>query len=196
MAVLLCASACSEGEAALGPAGSLGTAPTTTSTTARIIDPAVIPEDLADIDEAYVQVVVDALFEVDAKATEIFVETQEVDEDAVDILRGIYLPEEVERQVNIWEQDLALRSDELLVGVLHNDVQRVIDVTEDCVYVEVRTDYSDVTTRDAPLRSIYLGLTPKIDGDDSQQVNPTSWMLFMDGLDEDESEPENPCAGR
>ena len=193
MAVLLCASACSEGEAALGPAGSLGTAPTTTSTTAREIDPAVIPDDLADIDEAYVQVVVDALFEVDAKATEIFVETKRLEPAAIDILRGIYLPEEVDRQIYFWEQDLALRSDELLPGVLHNDVQRVIDVTEDCVYVEVESDYSEVTRRDAPPSLNYLGLTPRIEGDDPAGLNPTKWMMFMDGIELDGSEPKNPC---
>jgi hypothetical protein len=195
VAVLLCASACSEGEAALGPAGSLGTAPTTTSTTAREIDPAVIPDDLADIDEAYVQVVVDALFEVDAKATKIFVETQEVDEDAVDILRGIYVSDEVDRQIYIWSQDLTLRGNELLPGVLHNDVVRVIEVSENCVYVEVESDYSDVTSREAPLKSNYLGLTPKIDGDDPEGLNPTGWIMFMNGVEPDGSEPKNPCAG-
>jgi hypothetical protein len=140
--------------------------------------------------------VVDALFEVDAKATKIFVETNRLEREAIDYLRAIYLPEEVDRQVNIWGQDLALRGDELLVGTLHNDVQRVIDVEEDCVYVEVESDYSATTTREAPQRKIYLGLTPKVEGDDTERVNPTAWMLFMDGLNADGSEPENPCADR
>ena len=195
MAVLLCASACSEGEAALGPAGSLGTAPATPSTTAREIDPAVIPDDLADIDEAYVQVVVDALFEVDAKATEIFVETQEVDEDAVDILGAIYVPDEVERQVYIWGQDLTMGGDELLPGVLHNEVTRVVDVTENCVYVEVESGYSDVLSREVLLSFNYLGLTPKREGDDPQGLNQTAWMMFMNAVEPDGSEPKNPCAG-
>jgi hypothetical protein len=43
--------------------------------TSRAIDVATIPADPAQIDEAYVQAVVDTLFEVDAKATKIFVET-------------------------------------------------------------------------------------------------------------------------
>lgn len=185
--------ACSGGEAALGPAGTVSAAPSTTPTTVRPVDPAVIPEDPADIDEAYVQAVVDALFAVDAKATEIFVETKLLDREAIDILRAIYVPEEVDRQVNIWGHDLALRSDELLAGVLHNDVQRVIDVAEDCVYVEVESDYSEVTTREAPLAMNYLGLTPKVNGDGPEGPNPTAWMMFMNAVNPDGSEPANPC---
>jgi hypothetical protein len=174
----------------------VGPPPTTTSTTARPIDPAVIPTDPADIDEAYVQAVVDALFKVDAKATEIFVETQRLEPEAIEYLRAIYVPEEVDRQINIWGQDLALRGDELLVGTLGNDVQRVIDVKSDCVYVEVRRDYSATTTRKSEKRSTYLGFTPKVEADDSERLNPTTWMMFMDGLNADGSEPDNPCADR
>ena len=62
--------------------------------------------------------------------------------------------------------------------------------------MEVQRDYSMTTSRDAPERAMYLGLTPKLQGDDPNHVNPTAWMLFMDGLNADGTEPENPCAGR
>jgi hypothetical protein len=191
------AGACRSGDDEdLGPAATIGPGPTTTSTIARPVDVAVIPDDPAEIDEAYVQAVVDALFAVDAQAGQIFVETRQLDEEAIDILRSIYVPEELDRQVNIWGQDLALRGDQLLPGTLHNDVQRVIDVAVDCVYAEVLRDYSDTTTREAPAREIYLGLTPKLEGEDQAARNETAWMLFMDGLNPDESEPKNPCADR
>jgi hypothetical protein len=194
--MLLAAGACSGGGEALGPAGAVGPPPTTTSTTARPIDPAVIPTDPADIDEAYVQVVVDALFEVDAKATEIFVETRRLEPAAIEYLRAIYVPEEVDRQINIWGQTLARGSETLLPGVLENDVTRVIDLTEDCVYVEVIRDYSQTTTRDVTPGIVYLGLTPKGREDDPEEQNSSAWVLFMDGLNVDGSQPENPCVGR
>jgi hypothetical protein len=197
LAVAALAGACGSGDDEdLGPAATIGPGPTTTSTTARPVDVAVIPDDPAEIDEAYVQAVVDALFAVDAQATKIFVETQRLDEEAIDILRSIYVPEELDRQVNIWGQDLALRGDELLPGTLHNDVQEVLDVADDCVYVAVESDYSDVSIRGASLSVNYLGLTPKIEDDDPEGLNPTGWMLFMNGLNLDGSQPENPCQGR
>ncbi|CAN5121981.1 hypothetical protein BH24ACT1_BH24ACT1_06280 [soil metagenome] len=193
LAALLGLAACSDGEEALGPAGTVGAAPTTTPTSLRTVDPAVIPEDPADIDEAYVQAVVDALFAVDAQATKIFVETKTLDEEAIEILRAIYLPEEVDSQVNSWGQALALRSDNLLPGELGNRVQRVIDSSDDCVYLEVLRDYSRTTKRLVEPARIYLGLTPKVENDDPGGLNPTAWMLFMNGLNPDGSEPENPC---
>lgn len=79
-----------------------------------------------------------------------------------------------------------------------NDVQQVIDVRPDCVYVEVEVevDYSDVTTNPRGRLHNYLGLTPKIDSDDPQGRNPTAWMLFMNAVNLDGSQPENPCEGR
>ncbi|MDQ3353224.1 MAG: hypothetical protein M3507_01835 [Actinomycetota bacterium] len=68
---------------------------------------------------------VDALYAVDAQATKIFVETKELDERAIDILRSIYLPEELDRQVDSWFQTLAQGSDTLVSGALGNDVQRL-----------------------------------------------------------------------
>ncbi len=108
--VALVAGACSGGQSDLGPSATLGTAPTT-SPSERVIDPRVIPADPADIDEAYVQAVVDALFEIDAKATKIYVETKDVtNKEAAAYLRAIYVPEEFDRQINLWFHDLALRS--------------------------------------------------------------------------------------
>ncbi len=197
LAVAALAGACGSGDDEdLGPAATIGPGPTTTSTTARPVDVAVIPDDQAEIDEAYVQAVVDALFAVDAQATKIFVETQRLDEEAIDILRSIYVPEELDRQVNIWFQSLAQGSENLLSGSLKNDVQRIIDVAEDCVYVEVESDYSETTKRHVPLAINYLGLTPKEGTDDPEKLNPTTWMMFMDGVNLDGSEPENPCEGR
>ena len=197
LGVLLTLPACSAGGGEeLGPAGTLGTVPTTTTTAPEAVDPAVIPDDPADIDEDYLQAVVDALFAVDAQAAKIFIETKKVDERAVDILRAVHVPDEHARQVNIWTVSLAERADLLLPGTLGNDVQRVIDVRPDCVYLEVLRDYSETTTLDVPRQQVYLGLTPKIEGDDPNGMNPTAWMIFMNGLDDDDSEPENPCEGR
>ncbi len=191
----MAATTCSpSGNEALPPTATLGPEPTTTAVAVEAPpDPSVIPDDPADIDEDYVQAVVDALFAVDAKATEIFVNTRELDEAGIAYLEAIYVPEELNRQVDIWSQDLDQRSEELLPGMLNNDVQRIIDVTSDCVYVAVRRDYSETTTRLSPGNDVYLGLTPKLKEDDPLAENSTAWMLFMDGLNPDGSQPENPC---
>jgi hypothetical protein len=196
LAILLVAGACSGGGEALGPAGAVGSPPTVTSTTARLVDPAVIPTDPADIDEAYVQAVVDALFEVDAKATTIFLETQAPEQRAIEYLRAIYLQEELDQQVDVWFQSLARGTETLIPGKLENDVTRLIGKTDDCVYLEVEVDFSATTTRDVGSSINYLGLTPKRVNDDPSNLNPTAWMLFSDGVNLDGSEPENPCAGR
>ncbi|HEV2811445.1 MAG TPA: hypothetical protein VGV93_13735 [Acidimicrobiales bacterium] len=196
MTALLGAAGCNGGEEALGPSGTVGTSPTTTPTTLRPIDPAVIPENPADINEAYVQAVVDALFAVDAQATKTFVETRRLEAEAIDVLGAIYVPEEVDREVNAWGQTFARGSETLLAGALSNEVRRVLSVAEDCIYVEVLRDYSETTTRPVTPGTLYLGLTPKQDGDDPTSLNPTPWMIFMDGLNPDGSQPENPCESR
>ena len=192
---LLGLAGCDGGEEALGPAGTVGTAPTTTPTTLRPIDPSVIPEDPADIDEAYVQAVVDALFAVDAQATKIFVETKAPDERAFSYLQAIYVEEEFQQQANGWLQALALRSDQLLPGALVHDVQEVLGKSDDCVFVRVERDFSGTTSNDAPPSSTYLGITPKIEGDDPESLNPTAWMIFNDSISPDGPETRNPCDG-
>ncbi|HEV2071506.1 MAG TPA: hypothetical protein VGR26_17090 [Acidimicrobiales bacterium] len=168
-----------------------------TSSTEPAPDPAVIPDDPAEIDEEYVQAVLDELFAVEAKAGEIFIATRTLDERAMEYLEAIYIGEELEQQKNVWFQDLALRADELRPGVRRTDVQRLLDVKADCVFLEAERDYSETTAGEAPPnRIVYLGLTPKLEGDDPEGLNPTRWMLFASVLREDDSEPENPCAGR
>ncbi|MDP9019553.1 MAG: hypothetical protein M3N25_01920 [Actinomycetota bacterium] len=195
LSALLLVGGCSDGGEQPPPAATLPSE-VPTSSTEPAPDPAVIPDDPAAIDEQYVQAVVDELFAVDAKATEIFVTTKTLDERAIDYLEAIYTEEEAEHQIDVWFQTLGKGSETLLPGTLVNDVTRVIDVARDCVYVEVEVDYSGTTTRDVPTSPNYLGLTPKQEGDDPEALNPTAWMLFMNGINLDGSEPENPCEGR
>ncbi len=188
--------ACSAERADLGPSATVGTAPTT-ATTSPGIDTSVIPADPAAIDEAYVQAVVDDLFAVDAKATKIFVETKDItNEEALRYLDAIFVGEEREQQLNAWFQTLALRAHQVLPGALIHDVRRVIDVAPDCVFFEAERDFSQTTTNEAPSSTTYLGLTPKREGDDPAGLNPTAWMLFNDSVSPDGPEQGNPCEGR
>ncbi|MGI9119499.1 MAG: hypothetical protein ACR2G7_05160 [Acidimicrobiales bacterium] len=129
MAVLVVVTACSGGGDDLGPSATVGTAPTTATTAPRPVDPAVIPTDLSQIDEPYVQAVVDALFAVDAEAGKIFQETRNpIDERAIGYLKAIYVGDELDQQINVWFTTLASGSDTLLPGALKNRVTRMIDV--------------------------------------------------------------------
>jgi hypothetical protein len=193
---LLVASGCSNNAEQPPPAATLPSQVTTSSTAPAAPDPAVIPEDLSEIDEAYVQAVVDELFAVEAKAAEIFIRTRTLDEQALDYLRAIYTEDEFERQRNIWFQALALRPDEMKPGTLRHEIDRVIDVRPGCVYIRAVRDYSETATRDVTPEPIYLGLTPASADATRESLNPTAWLLFMNGVNPDGSEPENPCAGR
>ncbi len=196
LSALMLAGGCSDDGGQPPPAATVPSEVTTPSTAPEAPDPAVIPEDPAEIDEAYVQAVVDELFAVDAKAGEIFIATRDLDERAIDYLEAIYVGEELEQQVDVWFQTLAKGSDTLSPGVLRNDVQRIIGVAPDCVFFQVKVDYSETTTRNVPPATNYLGITPKHAGDDPNNMNPTAWMLFTNGFNLDGSEPENPCEGR
>ncbi len=195
LSALLLAGGCSNDGEQPPPAATVPSE-VTTSSTAPAPDPAVIPEDPVEIDEEYVQAVVDELFAVEAKAAEIFIATRNLDEQAVQYLDSIYTDSERERQLNIWFQALALRWDQLRPGTLEHSVDGVIDVGADCVYLRATRDYSETTTRETEPGTVYLGLTPKPEEADPAGLNPTAWILFMNGLNEDGSEPENPCAGR
>ncbi len=196
LSALLLAGGCSDGGEPPPPAATVPSE-VTTSSTEPAPNPAVIPDDPAEIDEEYVQAVVDELFAVDAKATEIFVTTKTLDERAIDYLEAIYVGEELEQQEDVWFQALALRGDQLKVGTLKNEVRRIIDVSSDCVFFEVERDYSETTTIESPPRNIvYLGLTPKRQEHDPERLNPTAWVLFTSSVATDGSQPENPCEGR
>ncbi len=194
LSALLLAGGCSNDGEQPPPAATVPSEVTTSSTAPAPPDPAVIPEDLAEIDEEYVQAVVDELFAVEAKAAEIFIATRDpLEKRALEHLEAIYTEREFERQVNVWFQSLAIRADELLPGMLLHDIDRLIDVRTDCVYTRAVRDYSETTTRDTLPGPIYLGLTPKSSKGSQGQLNPTAWVMFMNGLNADGSEPENPC---
>lgn len=181
------------GDEPLTPAATVGTAPAPPPTSLPPVDPAVIPADPAEIDERYVQAVVDALFAVDAKATEIFVETKTLDQRAIDYLAAIYVGEELDRQADAWFKTFARGSQTLLPGPLRNDVTRLVSVSPDCTFIAVERDYSLTSTSGTPPRTVYLGLSPKAPDDDPMNLNPTAWVLFSDGFNVDGSQPEDPC---
>jgi hypothetical protein len=183
------AASCSPGEdEALVPTATVGPEPTTTTFLEAPPDPSVIPDDPADIDEDYVQAVVDALFAVDAKATEIFVNTRQLDEEGIKYLEAIYIGDELDRQVYSWSQ--TIDSEALLPGTLEHKVSHLLQVFEDCVFFSVERDYSKTSREFVPPRIVYLGISPKPPG---HQLNTTAWVLFTDGFNPDGSQPEDAC---
>jgi hypothetical protein len=194
-AVASVAASCSPGQdEALAPTATLGPGPTTTSVPLKAPpDPAVIPDDPADIDEDYVQAVVDALFAVDAKATEVFVNTRQLDEEGIKYLEAIYIDDELEQQVDAWRQTLAERIDLVQPGVLRHKVDEILSSSSDCVFAITDRDFSETSAIEAPRSRTFLGLTPKLEEDDLQNLNPTPWMLFSDSISPNGGQPENPC---
>jgi hypothetical protein len=153
----------------------------------------------AVIEAAYLNRVLEALDEVDGKATRIIVEHKELMPEAAELLHAIYDDLEFNDQVDVWLTDLTqdpeLKSIKPNPGNRKTTVERIIAASPSCVWMAVKRDHAETATRPGLPRTIYLGLRPLDKANDRKGLNPTAWMIVEDGFNEDGSEPGNPCAG-
>ncbi len=161
LSALLLAGGCSNDGEQPPPAATVPSEVTTSSTAPAAPDPAVIPDDLAEIDEEYVQAVVDELFAVEAKAAEIFIATRDpLDERALEYLRAIYTEDEFQSQQNVWFQSLAVGYELLcweLCGTTSTDSSMCAQIASTHgLLVIIRKPRLGYGTG-----PIFLGLTPK-----------------------------------
>lgn len=179
----------------LPPEPTVPTAPSTAPTTAPI-DVSVIPP---VIDEPYVNAVLAALDEVSGRATRAIVASKNVTPEAADLLNAIYDDERFTIQVDAWYE--AIGSDPQLSALKPNPgnrkttVNRLISASADCVWVAVDRDYSANAAAPVEPGVEYIALRPLDPSNDPNQYNPTAWMITVDGMNPDGSEPGNPCAG-
>lgn len=189
-------SSSSDDGGALGPDATIGSS-SPSSTEAP--DPYAIPDDPADIDEAYVQRVVDALYEVDGEATSLFLADAGVTDEAVDRLRAVYSGETFDEQLAGWEQ-LVQDPSRLAAfrdppGALRHSVIRVVERTDDCVTVEAERTYERVLLTPGDPSLVFLGLEAR-DSSAPRDMNRTPWVLFADGLlPTGQAVPEGVCDG-
>lgn len=194
MMALLALAGCSESKD-LASEPTVPTAATTNATTATTPDVSVVP---ANIDEPYLNAVLAALDEVDGEATRMIYESKRLTPEAVDVLNAIYSDEQLQLETDGWfaslADDLELRGIRPNPGKRKTVVDRVIAASPTCVWLAVQRDYSSRNFASTPARIEYLALRPIDPSNDPRGMNPTPWMITVDGFRSDGAEPSNPCS--
>ncbi len=116
--------------------------------------------------------------------------------EATDRLQAVYTGPELLNQIDALKADVAagLTRYRSTPGNRLTVVSRLIGATSECVFAEVRRDYSPISPGPAqPLAKLYVILVTKHSTDDPKGLNPTGWAMLYDGVQADGSEPENVC---
>jgi hypothetical protein len=187
--LLVLLAACSKGGGGATAPTTVRTLPSTTTTTAPFAIPAVI-------DEAYVERVLNALNKIEGDAARVIVREQAVVPEAAAILRAVYLRAELNDQLRLWNDAIEKGLDALRdpPGDRRTAVHRVLSARPECIFVEVRDDYSAVLDAPQPPAPNFFALAPRSAEQDAAARNPTPWMISLDQVSSDGAPPVNPCA--
>jgi hypothetical protein len=154
-------------------------------------DPYAIPED--GIDEAYVEKVLEAIFEVNREALNLTLESEPglLPAAAEDRLRSIYRGAYGARQyasLNEIARDVDARAVfRGKPGALQVEVAQLVAVEPTCVVVERIADFQAVLVDPPPVRRDFVVLALRPDGDQDRTLNPTPWALADAAIDEPEA---------
>ena len=167
----------------------LGTAPPVTPAT----DPYAVPP---VIDAAYVNRVLEALDAANGDVLRMVVESKTIPREALDRLDALYLGEFLQIQRDLLAADLQsgfanLRSDP---ANQTTTVTELVTADPDCIFAQVRRDYSPVVLRTNPsLDTQWVMLRPLDPSRDPNNYNPTPWIYTYDGFQPDGTAPPNRC---
>ena len=171
----LMAAGCSDGDGG-SSGGPRATVPKASTTTAPA-DPYAIPD---TIDIAYVQRVLDKLYEIEGDAVRIIVAERALVPAAVEKLQAIFLADELNAQLDGWtdiirEGELTtFASDPRAVSVV---VRQLPEVTASCISIRTTEDPSaGASTPQEPYANL-VSLGRKSDAQDRGRANPTPWMI-------------------
>ena len=182
MTLLLAATACGgggdgEGATPTTTEGPRSTTSSSTTTTTEPVDPSVVPDDLEDIDEEYVEAVANELYRVLRDANAIQVARGDL-QGMVDRYNAVYAPEAADLLLN----DALARSEADLAkfkqppGSQRITVTSLKEVSEVCVVAESVRDSSEVLIEPLPPTEGFLVLTLREPGTRSP-LNPTPWAI-------------------
>jgi hypothetical protein len=171
-----------KGTAAAGKAGG----PTTVATggQAAVSDDEAIDRVLAGLDT------------VMGDLERILVKERAITPDVTDRLQAIYTGPELLNQIDAFKVDVGsgLAGYKSPPGNRLTLVSRVITESRDCVFAEVKRDYSPTSSGPpAPLATLYVVLVTKNPADDPKAYNPTGWAMLYDGVQDDGTQPEDVC---
>jgi hypothetical protein len=176
-AVVLAVAACSSGShQAIPPT----TSPLPTTSVVPIAggpNPEVIPP---VITVAYVNAVLTALNHVYGNATRDLRSTHTVTPTVKLYLRSIFNDPLYNQQVNAASLSLqgVINNVRANPGDLKTTVSRLITASENCIFVQTKTDFSQAFIHPTPQpASEYYELAPKQSGDDPGNLNPTPWAF-------------------
>ena len=116
--------------------------------------------------------------------------------EATDRLQAVYTGPELLNQIDAFKADVAagLTRYRTTPGNRLTVVSRLISATSECVFAEVKRDYSPISPGPAqPLAELYVILVTKHPADDPKGLNPTGWAMLYDGVQDDGSQPEDVC---
>ena len=193
--LLAASAACSPSRAdkAAGPTATVATDPPTTTTTTT--NPYAVPP---VIDVAYVNRVLAGLDAAVGDITRMVVRTRTIPREAYDRMRSLSSDDtRLQREIDSYQRDLRsnLTGYRPEPGNLVSVVTQMITARANCIFVQVRRDYSTVSTR--PLASLeiqWIGLQPLDPSRDPYGYNPTRWVYIYEGFPPDHSQPPNPCS--
>jgi hypothetical protein len=153
-------------------------------------DPYAIPED--GIDEAYVERVLNAIFEVNREALAITLESEPgglAPFEAEERLRAIYGGTYGARQMAALNEVSSTESERAVFvrppGPLRVTVTDVVSADPQCLIVRRLSDFSEVLQDPPDPRDGYVALAPKA-ASDSKDANPTPWVIVGGSIDSSE----------
>lgn len=186
--LLLAFTACNGGDD--DTASPTTTAPSTTTTGPA--DPYAIPD---TIDVAYVQRVIDKLYEIEAEAVRLIVAERELVPAAAERLAAVFLQDELNAQLRNWGDLIPSGLDDFRSdpGVVRTTINEVPNASTTCIFVDLTENFDDVAASPAPPGQTYLVLRPKAPAQDPASRNPTPWMIGMDVVSIDGGAPPDPC---
>jgi len=127
----------------------------------------------------------------------ILVRERRITPEVTDRLQAVYTGPELLNQIDALKVDVGrgLAGYRSSPGNRLTVVSRVITARRDCVFAEVKRDYSPISSGPAqPPATLYVILVPKNPADDPKGHNPTPWAMLYDGVQDDGSQPENVCS--
>ena len=159
-------------------------------------DPFAIPDNPADIDEAYVERVLEALDQGVVEAVQELAEARAVTPDVRQALSTTYLRKARAGYLRAFREALRasrfpFRSSPRAMDVV--SVDRIISATSTCLFTVITQDSSGLGTERVEPFQVYYHLEAK-EPPVPSVGNPTPWMVAADAEARTDVEYEDPCA--
>ena len=182
MTLLLAATACGgggDGEGATPSTTEVQRSTTSSSTTTKTepVDPSVVPDDPEDINEEYVEAVLNAHNRVIGDALRLQLEGADISE-IVDRYNAIYVPEVADGLLTniIGVSEAVLSTLKQPPGDQQSRVVSIETATVDCIEALVIHDFSEVLNTPPPSAENVVVLRARNEPRVKSELNPTGWL--------------------